>query len=639
MENKKNNFEKEESKKNITGYASIDRPWMKWHDDAYKNIPISDDNFFDYFMNNIYTYPKDTILLDFLGKKQFTGSDIEREVTKHIKMLTNLGVKEGNIVSFMMLNTPEVIFMFLALNKMGAVANLIKYDESPERINYMLNLTKSKYFFISDTDTMLLNVEKVLNMNNSLQKIIKIPVMESIEESKSIKKEIEDKILDIVYTTHVYEDLERDKKEFLELEKLKKELNYENIDNKIVSFGVYKENYLKPTPVHLLRKGSDRTTLIVYTGGSTGDAKGVELTNRSLVAMAHGEKYSNYGYTYPKTSLNVLYPSIAYYLNATCGLMISGLTVTLIPYFDVPDIPNYPKFVDEFKPNFIFSGPILLKLLAMSDVKDLSYLINPISGGDRLDVSEEIMCNKVLNERGAKSIQQGYGTSEVAAIATCNPMEPKKIGSIGIPMIDTDIAIFEYQSDKEIPYGKNIEGEICISGPTLMKGYLNNPEATKNTLMKHKDGKLWVHTDDIGIMDNDGYIYHKGRFKRMLTRSGNKLWLTDLDEKIMQTGLILGCCSVKLDDLAEREVPVVHVVLKDGDDELETINKLDTYLRENCPPFYLPKYYIIKDSLPYTEVNKKLDFKSLEKEDILNEDEYTINGNIIKPKTKVKKLS
>lgn len=170
--------------------------------------------------------------------------------------------------------------------------------------------------------------------------------------------------------------------------------------------------------------------------GSTGKAKGVELTNKSLVAMAHGEKYSNYGYTYPKKSLNVLYPSIAYYLNATCGLMICGLTVTLIPYFDAPDIPKYPMYVEEYKPHFIFSGPILLQLLAMSNVKDLSYLLNPISGGDKLDVSNEIMYNNILTERGAKSIQQGYGTSEVAAIATCNPMEPKKVGSIGIPMIN-----------------------------------------------------------------------------------------------------------------------------------------------------------------------------------------------------------
>lgn len=624
--------------KNKTGFASIDKPWMKWHDDKYKDIEISNDNFYDYFMNQICMYPKDTILLDCLGQKQYRCCDIEKEVSKQIKMFTNLGIKSGDVVSFMMLNTPEVIFMFLALNKMGAIANLIKYDESPDRINYMLSLTNSKYFFISDKDTMILNAEKVLDMDNKLEKIVTIPVNESIYESKSRKQEIQDKIIDILNTTYLVENQERDEKELLELKKLQKELSYEIPTNKIISYGAYKEKYLKPTPVHLLRGGSDRTTLIVYTGGSTGNAKGVELTNKNLVAMAHGEKYSNYGYTYPKKSLNVLYPSIAYYLNATCGLMICGITVSLIPNFDVPDIPNYPMFVSKNKPNFIFSGPILLKLLAMSNVDDFSYLTNPVSGGDKLDVSEEVRINEVLENRGSNTIQQGYGTSEAAAIATCNPMEPKKIGSIGIPMIDVNVSLFEYQTDKEVPYGKNQEGEICISGPTVMKGYLNNPEATKSSLMLHSDGKYWFHTDDIGVMDNDGYIYHKGRFKRMLTRSGNKLWLTDLDDKIMQTGLVQNCCSVKLNDELEREVPVVHVVLPDGVSEHEIINKLDSYIKENCPPFYIPKYYIIKESLPYTKVNKKLDFKTLENENILDQNEFIIDGNIIKPKTKVKKL-
>lgn len=627
-----------DEKKELTGYASIDKPWMKWHDDKYKDIEISNDNFFDYFMNQIYTYPKDTILLDCLGKKKYTGSDIEKEVSKQIKMFTNLGVKDGDVVSFMMVNSPEIIFMFLALNKMGAIANLIKYDESPERINYMLNLTNSKYFFISDKDMMISNAEKVLSMNQKLEKVIKIPVMESIEESKSKRKEIEEKIQDILNTTYFDVDAKRDEEEYLKLKELNKELSCEIPSNKMISYGAYKEKYLKPTPVHLLRGGSDRTTLIVYTGGSTGAAKGVELTNKNLVAMAHGEKYSNYGYNYPKKSLNVLYPSIAYYLNATCGLMICGLTVSLQPDFDVPDIPNYPNFVNNNKPNFIFSGPILLKLLAMSDVKDLSYLLNPISGGDKLDASEEVRINEVLKSRGSETVQQGYGTSEAAAIATCNPMEPKKVGSIGIPMINVNMSIFEYQTDKEIPYGHNQEGEICISGPTVMKGYLNNPEATEASLVKHNDGQFWFHTDDIGVMDEDGYIYHKGRYKRMLTRSGNKLWLTDLDDKIMQTGLVQNCCSVKLDDEMEREVPVVHVVLNEEYDENEVIEKLNSYIKDNCPPFYLPKYYIIKEELPYTKVNKKLDFKTLEKENILNEDEFIINGNIIKPRTKVKKL-
>ena len=622
-----------EENKNMTGYASIDKPWMKLHDEKNKDIPLSNDNFYDYFINEISKYPEETILLDLMGKLGYTGKDIIHEVKKHIQMFTNLGVQEGEIVSFMMLNVPEVIFMFLALNKMGAIANLIKFDESPERINYMLNLTNSKYFFISDVPPILMNVSKVLELNNSLEKVVTIPVMESLITSELRGNDIKKRINELVHSTHVeYEPVE-EQKEYAELAQLKRELSLEDENNKIISYAKYKDLYLHKTSVRLLNKGSDKTTLIVYTGGSTGDAKGVELTNKNLVAMVHGLKYSNYGFTYGKTSMNILPPAIAYYLNATCGLMICGVRVTQIPMFE---IEKYPELVNTYKPNIIYSGPILLKLMAMSPF-DYPYLTNPVSGGDKLLVNEELMINEAFKNKGCNPVQQGYGSSEVTAVATCNP-EQGKIGSLGIPMINVDISLFEYQTDKEIPYGQNLEGEICISGPTLMKGYLNNPEATDYVKRYHNDGKYWLHTDDIGVMDEDGFIYHKGRYKRMLTRSGQKLWLSALEEEVMKTGLVKDCCAVKFPDETEREVPVLHVVLNERDD-FSKIEELNTYIKENCPPTYLPKYYVIKEYLPVTEVNNKKDFKTLEKENILDEDEFIIDGNIIKTKSKTKKLN
>lgn len=632
MEEKKFKLDKNESKKNLTGYATIDKPWMKWHNDAYKNIELSDDNFYDYFMEEIGKYPSDTVLLDILGQKGFTRSDIEFEVKKQIKMFTNLGIKEGDVVSFMMLNVPEVIFMFLALNKMGAIANLIKFDESPERINYMLNLTESKYFFVTDVPPMVMNASKVLNMNNKLEKIITVPVMESIVESKLKEKEIKERLDDLVYTTHKEYDPIVEQKELEEIENLKRELSLENSKSKIISYAKYKDLYLNKTQVKLLHKGSDRTTLIVYTGGSTGDAKGVELTNKNLIAMVHGLKYSNYGFTYGKTSMNILPPAIAYYLNATCGLMVCGVRVTQIPAFE---IEKYPELVNTYKPNIIYSGPILLKLMAVSPY-NFNYLTNPVSGGDKLLVNEELMINEAFKKKGCNKVQQGYGSSEVTAVATCNPEVDSKIGSLGIPMINVDISIFEYQTDKEIPYGQNLEGEICISGPTLMKGYLNNKEATDYVKRYHNDGKYWLHTDDIGVMDEDGFIFHKGRYKRMLTRQGQKLWLNALEEEVMKTNLVKDCCAVKFPDEVEREVPVLHVVL--NDDNIEAIEQLDSYLKDNCPPSYLPKYYVIKENLPVTEVNNKKDFKTLEKENILDTDEFVIDGKIIKKIKKVKKL-
>ena len=623
-----------EEKKEKTGFASIDKPWMKWHDEKYKDLEISDDNFCDYFLKETAKYPEDTILLDLMGKMGYTRSDIEKEIKKHIKMFTNLGVKQGEVVSFMMLNVPEVIFMFLALNKMGAIANLIRFDESPERINYMVNLTNSKYFFVSEASEMILNAERVLNMDNKLERIIIMPVMESLMVSELKGEEIKKQINDLVFTTDKDYEPDLEQKEYLNIEMLKKQLSFEDENSKIITYAKYKDMYLKSTSVLLLNKGSERTTLIVYTGGSTGNAKGVELTNKNLIAMVHGLKYSNYGFTYGKTSMNILPPAIAYYLNATCGLMICGVRVTQIPAFE---IEKYPEIVDKYKPNIIYSGPILLKLMAMAPY-EYPYLTNPVSGGDKLLVNEEMMINEAFKRKGTNPVQQGYGSSEVTAVATCNPEKDSKIGSLGIPMINVDMSIFEYQTDKEIPYGQGLEGEICISGPTLMKGYLNNPEATNAVKRYHNDGKYWLHTDDIGVMDEDGFVFHKGRFKRMLTRSGAKLWLSALEEEVMKTGMVADCCAVKFPDASEREVPVLHLVLNEGDD-ISKIDELDNYIRTNCPPIYLPKYYVIKEYLPVTEVNNKKDFKTLEQENILDETEFNVSGRIITPKQKIKKLN
>jgi len=154
----------------------------------------------------------------------------------------------------------------------------------------------------------------------------------------------------------------------------------------------------------------------------------------------------------------------------------------------------------------------------------------------------------------------------------------------------------------------------------------------------HKDGKLWVHTDDLGYMDEDGRLYHQGRAKRMLTRSGGKIWPDTLANIIKQHDSIDDCCCVKLDDELEREVPVAHIILKDENISDTVFDEIDELVRHNCPETFVPKYYVKRDEIPITEVNKKVNFKALEALDILNTDNYNVDGRVITPKNKVKKL-
>jgi len=172
-----------------------------------------------------------------------------------------------------------------------------------------------------------------------------------------------------------------------------------------------------------------------------------------------------------------------------------------------------------------------------------------------------------------------------------------------------------------------------------MKGYLNNPEATSDMVRIHPDGRVWLHTDDLGYMDEEGRIYHQGRAKRMITRNGGKIWLGTLEDAIKSHPAIDNCCCVKLSDEEEREVPVAHVVFKTGDVSDTVFDEIDEIVRQNCPEIYVPKYYVKRDEIPVTEVNKKINFKALEAEDIFDQNNYSINGRIITKRVKVKKLN
>lgn len=562
-----------------TGFASKDRPWLKWHESTACYDYEDYNNFYEYFKHQTAVYGDGNIcLMEYNGVQMFRN-DVITEVDLRAKQLNCAGISHGDIVSLMMLNTPEVIILLLALSKIGAICNLIKYDETPDRVNEMLCLTSSKYLFVAQLPFLIQTASAVTRLNSNLNKIVYVPLMPNAEP-------VEDGFV-----------------------------SYLDFFN---SIDTTNENSFE-------RTNYNDTCVIVYTGGTTGTSKGIELTHRNVMAMTYGLKHSNYGFVFGKRSMNILPPAVAYYLNATVGLMVCGVSVLFIPFFQIED---YPNLVAQTRPNVIYSGPILLKSMEKSNIADFSYLTNPVSGGDKLYPAEEIEINEGLAKKGCLSpIQQGYGESEVSAVATCNPQGHAVIGSIGIPMQNVLLSIFEHGTDIELPYGKDAIGEICISGPTLMKGYYKDPDATNQVLRLHSDGQYWIHTDDLGKIDNDGFIFHCGRAKRMLTRSGNKVWMSTIETEASELDFVVECCAVKMNDPDEREVPVLHMIVKDGTAiGRELVNLIDDRIIKKCSEQYIPKYYIVRKSIPYTETNKKMDYRALEKEDIFGDD-YSINAD------------
>lgn len=622
-----------------TGYATIDRPWMKWYETDVKPLTTGV-NAYDYFLHETrdYNFP----LLEYYGKK-YTRKDIEKEVEDKIKKLTAMGVEQGDMVSFVFLNVPESIFFWFALSKMGAAANLIKFDESPERIKYMCELAKSKFLFVSEVPFIVDNVIKSVEIGNDLEQIITVPVTESMPKVAVLNMLYEDSKKESFKEISPFATLKAMKKVYTntmaEQNKLKDKLK---MQPRFISYDEWKKEY-NGKEMNTIIGGGDKVSVVMYTGGTTGGAKGVMTTNDAFSSSAHIFKTSEMGFYPGKTSMSILPPAVSYYFNATYCLMCCGVSVNLISKFDINE---YPDLIKKHRPNVFMAGPVLFKAIRESGIEDLSFATDPISGGDKLHEEEEYAYHDFSKEHGCDTwIIQGYGMTETMAGIVYSIKPALKVGSIGIPLKHCEVGIFDFVPSEEFnpntleekKYGEI--GEICYTGPTVMRGYLNNPSATDAMIRRHSDGKLWVHTDDLGYMDEEGRIYHQGRAKRMLTRSGGKVWLGTIENVIKSHDLVDDCCCVKLDDEIEREVPVAHIVFNDGNISEDVFDEIDELVKHNCPETFVPKYYVKRDEIPVTEVNKKVNFKALEAEDIFDTNDYNINGRIITQKQKIKKLN
>ena len=261
------------------------------------------------------------------------------------------------------------------------------------------------------------------------------------------------------------------------------------------------------------------------------------------------------------------------------------------------------------------------------DIRDVVILngTRPIDNLDDIDVDVlfEHQQEKLISE-----IRQAKYIIWVAVAWFTDPVlfeELKEKARQGV-----NIQVIVDDDDTNRKYGFEYE-KYFESYRMPLKGYFDNEEATKSVLRVHKDGKVWLHSDDLGFLTNEGKTFHKGRAKRMLTRSGTKVWTSVIEDLVTTNPFVEKCSCVKMNDDVDREVPVIHIVLKDDNtcDKEELVAALIQEIGEKINEKSIPKYFIFRDELPYSEVNKKCDYRKLESENILDPYRYTINGNII----------
>lgn len=303
------------------------------------------------------------------------------------------------------------------------------------------------------------------------------------------------------------------------------------------------------------------------------------------------------------------------------GLVVSihaplclGLEVDLLPTFDSK---NFDKLIVKNKPNFIVGVPTLYEALLNNADRmkneDLSFIKYCVVGGDSMSLPQQRRVNVFLAEHGSKArMIIGYGMTESVAASIATLGAPEREGAIGIPLAGMHVKIVKPYTQDEAKTGE--DGEICVSGATVMAGYLDNEKETNEVLQIHDDGHIWLHTGDIGAMDKDGIVYYRQRLKRMIITSGYNVYPQQIEKVIEEHEAVLQCTVIGISHPYKVQVAKAYIVIAQGFKKNSALKKaIKEHCERNLSAYAIPKEFVFRESLPKTLLGK-VDYRKLETE-------------------------
>ena len=587
--------------KKITGYASIDKPWQKYYSKEAITASIPELTAYQY----IVSQNKDNLstkAIMYYGKKISYKNYIDM-IDETARRLYNIGVTEGEVVTVMSVANPELEVLFYALNKLGAVINLIDVRSDYKQIKKYLMEVKSSTVVVMDN--FLPEFDKCMedeDIDNIVENVITLSPYNSVlfpfnvlAEKKSRKED-----------SNLYSKID-------EIKKKNKYMTWNDL------MSVHKYRYPRYP-----RYKKNMVAALVHTGGTTGVPKTVKLSNENFNAMAIQYKSLNANYNKGDTFLNGIVPFVAYGIVVTIHMpMCLGMTNIIAPILSPKE---FTEFMIKYKPNHTATVPTYVEHF-IEDEKANSMNWKCIKhigvGGESFTRTQEQEVKDFLkNHNSSGSIDKGFGMTELSGTSVTCMGNVNKFTSLGIPLPLNTYGIFERGTDKELKYGE--EGEICITGPTEMIGYLDNEEEEGKIIKIHSDGKKWIHSEDVGIIDEDGFLFFKGRYKRLIPHGGFKLYPSYIEGVIMKHPDIDNCCVISIPDKVYGASPEAHVVIKK--DSVSELKKLKEELIKLCqdklPSYSQPEDFIFEEDLPLTSVGK-VDYKKVEKMRIKKLEEST----------------
>ncbi len=560
--------------------------WNKYYSKQQMNFDVPNISIYKYIKDkSLEGNYKNKIAIEYFGTKM-TYHEFYQNIDKVARSFLSQGIRRGDVVTVLSANIPEAVISFYALNKIGAIANMIHPLSSENEIKEALkrystvmlvamDITYSKIKnIIADTE-----VYKtiIISAKDSMSTLMKI----GYEVTQGFKVEKPKKSEDFVYW-----------KDFIK----------------------YGERYSKDKVAENTKR--DTPAVILHSGGSTGTPKGIVLSNGNFNAATMQAERALPDLD-PKDIILAIMPIFHGF-----GLSVSitdafavGAKVILIPTFKASE---FDKLLTKYKPSVLVGVPTLFEALTTNsrmDKVDLSNLKYVIAGGDTLNAERVQNINKFLHEHGANTnLTQGYGMTEAVAAITFDLKFASRPGTVGIPWPGTYVAITKPGTDEEVPVGE--EGEICICGPTVMLGYYNNEKETNEALHIHKDGNVWLHSGDIGSMDKDGFVSYKSRIKRMIVTSGYNVYPSQIEEVLEQHPAVMDSSVIGIPHPYKVEVAKAYIALKQGyKDTPKLREELLELCKKNLAAYSIPKEFEFRKSLPKTMIGK-VDFRKLQQENI-----------------------
>lgn len=554
------------------------RPWLRFYGDVPHTIAYPEVTLYEAVMQTVSRTP-DAVAFDFLGRTA-TYAELGETIDRCADALLSLGLGVGDRITIATPTCPQGVIAFYAALKIGAVPSMIHPLSTADEIEAYLRLSRSRVALTLD---LLYDRFADAPARTPLETLILIRIQDYLPAHRRLAYR-----------------LTRARK-----------APVVPVDAPVRRWSELMAETRPAVPAAAVDPGEPAA--ILYSSGTTGTPKGIVLSHRNFVS--EGLQVATWVGLGEHDVVLALLPIFHGFGLGTLvnTAFMRGARVVMVPVFSPKVVAG---LIRTKQPTMMAGVPTLYEALTRDPSlrrADLSCLRVAFSGADTLPNAVKERFEQLVRERGGNvELLEGYGLTEAVTAIIGTPLHAYREGSVGVPFPDMLAKICRPATDVELPPGE--EGEICVSGPAVMLGYLDDPDASAAALKVHADGRVWLHTEDLGRMDEDGFFYFSARSKRMIKSSGFNVYPAQVESVLGEHPDVESVCVVGVPDRAQGQRVKAFVVVRDGRDAgPELAGELIGFCRERLIKWSCPRDVEFRDELPLTRLGK-VDFVALERE-------------------------